>query len=101
MSEPAGATDRADGRAVITLLHIEATREDRIAIRLEANEVRVDALLTRETSRWTLRYRDPLGASHEVDLSPRRMPWPTALRLALKYCDERLSSSRGELRSGE
>ena len=67
---------------MITHLHIEATREDRIAIRLEANEVRVDALLTRETSRWTLRYRDPLGASHEVDLSPRRMPWSTALRLA-------------------
>jgi hypothetical protein len=68
-----------------------AQHEDRIAIRLETDEVRVDALLTRETSGWRLRYLDH-GGSREVDLSVRRMPWPTALRLALKYCDERLSA---------
>jgi hypothetical protein len=75
-----------------TRIHIEAQHEDRIAIRLETDEARVDALLTRETSGWTLRYLDQHGTRHEVDLSFRRMPWPTALRLALKYCEERLSS---------
>ena len=75
-------------------IHIEAKHEDRIAIRLEADEVRVDALLTREARGWNLRYLDPHGASHEVDLSLRRMPWQTALRVAL--CEERLWTSAGK-----
>jgi hypothetical protein len=75
-------------------IHIEAKQEDRIAIRLETDEVRLDALLTRESSGWKLRYLDH-GARREVDLSVRRMPWPTALRFALRYCDERLSARAG------
>ena len=68
-------------------IHVEARHEDRIAIRLEANEVRVDALLTRETRGWNLRYLDPHGTGHTVSLSLRRIPWQTALRIALKYCE--------------
>ena len=80
-------------------IHIEAKHEDRIAIRLEMDEARVDALLTREPNGWILRYLDQQGASREVDLSFRRMSWTTALRLALKYCDERLSTRVGNVRS--
>ncbi len=50
-------------------IHIEAKHEDRIAIRLEADEVRVDAQLTRETRGWKLRYLDLHGAR-----SPSRTP---------------------------
>ncbi len=82
-------------------IHIEAKHEDRIAIRLEADEVRVDALLTRETRGWKLRYLDLHGARHEVDLSRPRIPWQTALRIALKYCEERLSTSAGKSGLGE
>ena len=82
-------------------IHIEAKHEDRIAIRLEADEVRVDALLTRETRGWKLRYLDAHGASHEVDLSLRSMPWQTALRIALRYCEERLWASGGKSGPGE
>ncbi len=82
-------------------IHIEARHEDRIAIRLEANEVRVDALLTRETRGWNLRYIDLHGASHEVDFSLRRVPWQTALRMALTYCEERLSASAEKSGLGE
>jgi hypothetical protein len=71
--------------------HIEAQHKDRIAIRL-ADGVRVDALLTREMTAWNLRYVDPHGAAHVVELSPRRTSWATVLRLALKYCEERLSA---------
>ncbi len=81
-------------------IHIEAQHEDRIAIRLEADEVRVDALLTRATRGWKLHYLDPHGASHEVDLSFRSMPWQTALRLALRYCEERLVTSPAYSRRG-
>ena len=93
---PTGVADRADERALITHIHVEAKHEDRIAIRLEANEVRVDALLTREMRCWHLRYVDPHGATHEVELSHRRTPWPTVLRTALKYCEERLSARTGK-----
>ena len=86
---------------MITLIHIEARHEDRIAIRLEATEARVDALLTRETKGWNLRYVDLHGASHEVDLSLRRVPWHTALRIALKYCEERLSARAAKSGPGE
>ncbi len=82
-------------------IHIEAKHEDRIAIRLEADEVRVDALLTRETRGWNLRYLDPHGASHEVDLSLRPIPWQTALRIALGYCEERLATRVANSGPGE
>jgi hypothetical protein len=84
-----------------TQIHIEGRHEDRIAIRLEAGEARVDALLTRETKSWNLRYVDPHGTGHEVELSLRRMPWQTALRIALKYCEERLSAWSGKPGPGE
>ena len=76
-------------------IHIEAQHEDRIAIRL-VDGVRVDALLTREMRTWNLRYVDPHGAAHVVELSPRRRSWATVLRVALKYCEERLSAWAGE-----
>jgi hypothetical protein len=80
-------------------IHIEAQHEDRIAIRL-ADGIRVDALLTRETSVWYLRYVDPHGAAHVVELSPRRTSWATVLRIALKYCEERLLAWAGEVGPG-
>jgi hypothetical protein len=85
---------------VIMQIHIEAQHEDRIAIRL-ADGIRVDALLTRETSVWSLRYVDPHGAAHVVELSPRRTSWATVLRIALKYCEERLSAWAGEAGPGK
>ena len=82
-------------------IHIEAKHEDRIAIRLEADEVRVDALLTRETRGWKQRYLDLRGASHEADLLLRRMAWQTAVRIALGYCEERLWTSAGKSGLGQ
>jgi hypothetical protein len=62
----------------------------RIPFRLSTDARHVSALLTHEAAGWTLRFSDGDAEPVTRHLAPSRTVWPSALRLALAVCEERL-----------
>jgi hypothetical protein len=62
-----------------------------IGIRLFTDDRHVSALLTHDAAGWTLLMGDGDAEPVTRHLAPSRTVWPSALRLALAVCEERLA----------